>query len=144
MGAPLNIAQAADLVDLSIQKIFLKTSEAEAQYKKYFNYRTTEDYYEKDSGLSGLGEATFLDENAAMIADVPVQTYDKTYTQEVVSSLVTFTMKMLISSISWMATSLYKFRKLQGTLYETICSQTQKWGGSTTIIGGTHVVHGIV
>jgi hypothetical protein len=57
MPAPLTIGQAADLVDLSIQNIYPKTSVPEAQYRKYFNYRTTEDYYEKDSGLSGLGEA---------------------------------------------------------------------------------------
>lgn len=46
--APLNIAQAADLVDISIQKVFSKTSAPEAQYSKYFNVRSTEDYYEKD------------------------------------------------------------------------------------------------
>jgi len=73
MSAPLNIAQAADLVDLSIQKVFLKSSEPEAQYKKYFNARTTEDFYEKDSSLSGLGEADFVDENSVIVSDVPVQ-----------------------------------------------------------------------
>ena len=39
MPAPLNIAQASDLVDLSIQKIFMKTSDPEAKFKKYFNFR---------------------------------------------------------------------------------------------------------
>ena len=34
-----------------------------------------------------------------------------------------------------------KFLKLRVTLYETIRSQTQKWGGSTTIIG-TPFVYG--
>ena len=53
----MNIAQAKDTVDLSIQKMFLKSSDPEVMYTKYFNFRTTEDYYEKDSGLSGLGEA---------------------------------------------------------------------------------------
>ena len=48
MSAPLTIAQAADLTDVAIQKVFMKTSEPEAKYKKYFNYRTTTDYYEKD------------------------------------------------------------------------------------------------
>ena len=78
MSAPLNIAQAADLVDLSIQKVFAKTSEPEAQYKKYFNFRTTEDYYDKDSSLSGITEADFVDENGVISDDVPVQGYDKT------------------------------------------------------------------
>lgn len=75
--APLNIAQAADLVDKSIQNIWLKTSTPEEQYKKYFYFRTTTDYYEKDSGLSGLGVANFVDENAVISSDVPLQTYDK-------------------------------------------------------------------
>lgn len=94
MSAPLTIGQAADLVDLSIQKIFLKTSEPEAQYKKYFNFRTTTDYYDKDSGLSGLSESDFVDENGVIMSDTPVQTYDKTYTQEMVSILLPITYKM--------------------------------------------------
>jgi hypothetical protein len=73
MSAPLTLAQAADLIDLSIQKVFSKTSEPEAKYKQYFNYRTTTDYYEKDSSLSGLTEADFVDENGVVTVDVPVQ-----------------------------------------------------------------------
>ena len=73
MSAPLNLAQAADLIDVSIQKVFMKTSEPEAQYKKYFNYRTTTDYYEKDSSFSGLLEADFVDENGVVVVDTPVQ-----------------------------------------------------------------------
>lgn len=94
MSAPMNIAQAADLVDLSIQKVFPKSSEPEASYKKYFNYRTTEDYYDKDSSLSGLGEADFVDENGVIISDTPVQGYKKTYTQNMVGEIVSFTFKM--------------------------------------------------
>ena len=92
--APLNIAQAADLVDLSIQKVFMKTSDPETQYPKYFNVRSTEDYYEKDSSLSGLGEADFVDENSVIISDIPLQGYDKTYTQNMVGIIVPFTFKM--------------------------------------------------
>ena len=98
--APLNIAQAADLVDKSIQNIWLKSSTPEAQYRKYFNFRTTTDLYEKDSGLSGLGEANFVDENAVITSDVPVQTYDKTYTQEMVATIISFTYKMLYPTLA--------------------------------------------
>lgn len=94
MAAPYNIAQAADLVDKSIQKVFLKSSDPDVMYTKYFNYRTTEDYYEKDSGLSGLGEADFVDENAVITSDTPVQTYDKTYTQNQVGLIIPFTLMM--------------------------------------------------
>ena len=94
MSAPYNIAQAADLVDLSIQKVFLKSSNPELQYPKYFNVRTTSDYYDKDSSLTGLGEADFVDENAVITSDTPVQGFDKTYTQEMVGTIIPFTMKM--------------------------------------------------
>lgn len=90
----MNIAQAADLVDLSIQKIFEKSSEPEVLYSKYFNVRKSEDYYEKDSSLSGLGEADFVDENGVIISDTPVQGYKKTYTQNMVGTIVPFTFKM--------------------------------------------------
>ncbi len=94
MSAPLNIAQAADLVDLSIQNVYEKASEPDVMYTKYFNFRTTEDYYDKDSSLSGLGEADFVDENGVIISDVPVQGYKKTYTQNMVAVIVPFTFKM--------------------------------------------------
>ena len=94
MSAPLNIAQAADLVDLSIQKVFDKAAEPEKVYDKYFNVRSTEDYYEKDSSLSGLTQADFVDENGVIFSDVPVQGYKKTYTQNMVGIIVPFTFQM--------------------------------------------------
>lgn len=94
MSAPFNIAQAANLVDLSIQNIYEKASEPDVNYKKYFNFRKTEDYYDKDSSLSGLGEADFVDENGVIFADTPVQGYEKIYTQNMVGTIVPFTFKM--------------------------------------------------
>ena len=126
MPAPLTISQAADLVDLSIQKVFEKSSEPEAQYKNYFNFRKTDDYYEKDSSLSGLGEADFVDENSVIVSDIPVQGFDKTYTQNMVGIIVPFTFKMLIFGISCTVMCLYKLCKLRGHLYETIRSQARK------------------
>ena len=100
MSAPLTITQAADLTDLAIQKVFMKTSEPEAQYKKYFNFRTTTDLYEKDSSLSGLSEADFVDENGIVAVDIPVQGYDKTYTQNQVDHMVSFSKKVWRFGIS--------------------------------------------
>lgn len=94
MSAPLNIAQAADLVDLSIQKVFQKMAEPEKTYDKYFNVRSTDDYYDKDSSLSGLTQADFVDENGVIMSDVPVQGYKKTYTQNMVGIIVSFTFQM--------------------------------------------------
>lgn len=94
MSAPFSIAQAADLVDLSIQKVIAKSSEPTLTYPKYFNVRKTEDYYDKDSSLSGLGEADFVDENGIIQSDTPIQGYDKTYTQNMVGTIIPFTYKM--------------------------------------------------
>lgn len=93
-SAPMNIQQAKDTVDLSIQKMYKKSSEPEVMYTKYFKYRTTEDYFEKDSGLSGLGEADFVSENATIFSDDPVQTYKQTYTQAMVGMVIPFTFQM--------------------------------------------------
>lgn len=97
--APLSIGQAADLLDLSIQKVFAKTSEPEMMYNKYFNVRKTQDLYEKDSSLSGLGIADYVDENAAVHVDVPIQGFDRTYTQVQVEHMVSFTKKMWVFGI---------------------------------------------
>lgn len=94
MSAPLSINQAADLVDLSIQKVFDKTAEPVKVYDKYFNVRSTEDYYDKDSSLSGLTQADFVDENGVIFSDTPVQGYKKTYTQNMIGIIVPFTFKM--------------------------------------------------
>uniref|UniRef100_A0A6H1ZYX2 Uncharacterized protein n=1 Tax=viral metagenome TaxID=1070528 RepID=A0A6H1ZYX2_9ZZZZ len=79
MSSPLNLGQVADLTDRSIQKIFQKEAENELQLKQYYNYRTTDERYEKDSSISGLKEAEFTNENAEIYEDVPIQGYDKTY-----------------------------------------------------------------
>src|SRR6185436_11884775 len=94
MSAPLNIAQASRLVDKSFQQVFSKTSTPEMKLKSYFNYRTTSDYFEKDTGLSGLSEAEFNDENGVVIADVPIQTNAKTYTQNQIDAMVSYTKQM--------------------------------------------------
>jgi hypothetical protein len=70
--------------------MFKKDSAVELQLKKYYNFRTTEDYIEKDSSLSGLSEAEFTDENAEITEDTPIQGYDQTYTQEAVDVIVPF------------------------------------------------------
>lgn len=93
MASPLNLGQVADLVDRSIQKIMLKEAKRPIQLKKYYNYRETTDLYDKDSSLSGLKEAEFTDENGEIVEDVPVQGFDKLYTQTQVDILVPYTYK---------------------------------------------------
>lgn len=82
MSVPFQLADAADLVDLSIQEIWLKGSDKNPLYDQYFNVEAgVTDYYMKDSSLSGLGYASRIIENASVVAASPVQGFDKTYTQ---------------------------------------------------------------
>lgn len=90
MSSPLNLAQIADTTNVAIQKMFKKDAAVEMNLKKFYNFRTTEDYIDKDSSLSGLSEAEFTDENAEIAEDVPVQGYDQTYTQDAVDIIVPF------------------------------------------------------
>lgn len=80
MGSPLSLGQAADLIDLSIQKIWLKdTPTVGTFYDKMYNVTTgVEDYYMKDSSLSGLGSAARVVEQGTIHAEIPVQGFDQT------------------------------------------------------------------
>lgn len=91
MGAPLNLGQIADTTNRAIQKIFKKEAKNELQLKQYYNFRTTDERYEKDSSISGLKEADFTDENAEIMEDVPIQGYDQSYEQECINIIVNFT-----------------------------------------------------
>ena len=96
MPNPLSLSDAADLVDLSIQQIWLKGSDKESRlFEQYFNVETgVQDYYIKDSSLSGLGYAGRIVENAAITAASPVQGFDRTYTQVQFGVLLPFTKPM--------------------------------------------------
>ena len=96
MAIPLQISDAADLVDVSIQDLWLKGSEKNVFYDKYVNVETgVTDLYLKDSSLSGLGYAARISENAAVTAESPVQGFDKTYTQ------VEFGKVLAVTKILW-------------------------------------------
>jgi len=90
-AVPMNVLAAANAIDKSVQKYFLKESTPELQLKKYFNFRTTTDYYDKDAGISGLSEASFTSDNATIKKDVPIETYKKVYTQEQIDIEAPFT-----------------------------------------------------
>ena len=100
MPNPLNINDAADLVDVAIQDIWLKGSERQTFYNQYFNVETgVQDYYLKDSSLSGLGLAGRVVENAAVTSQSPVQGFDKTYTQVQFGVILPFTKHMWMFGI---------------------------------------------
>lgn len=101
MASPLDLSAASDLIDVSIQDIWLKGSEKESRmFEQYFNVESNvTDYYLKDSSLSGLGYAGRIVENAAVTAQSPVQGYDKTYTQVQFGVLLSFTKMMWVFGI---------------------------------------------
>lgn len=93
----MHITDAADLYDPSIQKMFIKSAKADSEnYKKYYTVETgVTDLIRKDSSITGLGEASFIEpENASILEESPIQGYDKSYTQEDVGTMVAFTRKM--------------------------------------------------
>jgi len=96
MPNPLNLTDAADLIDVAIQQIWLKGSEKETKlYEQYYNTESgVVDYYLKDSSLSGLGYAGRIVENAVVTAASPVQGFDKTYTQVQFGLMQSFTKPM--------------------------------------------------
>lgn len=100
-ASPLTLSDAGDLIDLSIQDIWLKGSAKESRlFEQYFNVDSgVSDYYVKDSSLTGLGYAGRITENAAVTAQSPVQGYDKTYTQVQFGVLLSFTKLMWVFGI---------------------------------------------
>jgi len=76
---PLTLSKAADLIDLSIQDIWVKSAPKQSFYSQYYNVVSgVTDYYEKDSSITGLGYAGRVLENAVVTAAEPLQGYDKT------------------------------------------------------------------
>jgi hypothetical protein len=101
MPNPLTLTDAADLIDLSIQDIWLKGSEKESKiYEGFYNTESgVTDYYTKDSSLTGLGYAGKVVENAAITSQSPVQGYDQTYTQVHYGVIMSFTKMMWMFGI---------------------------------------------
>ena len=101
MPNPLEINDAADLIDLSIQNIWLKGSGEESKiYEGFYNTEAgVTDYLTKDSSLSGLGYAGRVVENAAITSQSPVQGYEQTYTQVQFGVVLSFTKMMWMFGI---------------------------------------------
>lgn len=96
MANPLSLTDAADLIDVSIQDIWIKGSEAESRmFEQYYNVESgVTDFFLKDSSLTGLGFAGRVVENAAITSQSPVQGFDKTYTQVQFGVVLSFTKQM--------------------------------------------------
>ena len=75
MPSPLKISAAADLVNVAIQKIWLKEAPAmETYYDKMYNVTTgVQDLYMKDSSLSGYGNPGRVVEQGTIVTEAPVK-----------------------------------------------------------------------
>ena len=83
MPNPFTLGDAADLTNVAIQRIWLKTSDVEktTYYDKYFNVETgITDRLTQDSSITGLSEAARITEQTIIVAESPIQGFDQTYT----------------------------------------------------------------
>lgn len=96
MPSPLKIADAADLVDRSIQNVWLKEAPAfETFYDKMYHVtRGVTDLYTKDSSLSGYGNPGRVIEQGVIVSEAPVQGFDQTYEQVMYGDIGGFSYKM--------------------------------------------------
>lgn len=89
---PFNIAAASDLVDLSIQDIWIKSPADKKEYWKEIYYLDpVTDYIVKDSSLTSIDAFSKIPENGEIPASSPHQGFDKSYTQQYFASLLRVT-----------------------------------------------------
>ena len=91
----LTMSQAADLYNPAMQAIFNKNLDArENEYKEFFYLDKTDLYQYQESAFSGLPAAEIKREGIEVNYQVPVQGYDKTYTQVVYANGFKATMEI--------------------------------------------------
>lgn len=146
MPNPLTLTDAADLIDVSIQEIFLKGSERQTYYDQYMNVESgVQDYFLKDSSLSGLSYAGRVVENAAITSQSPVQGFDKTYTQVQFGVVLSFTKHMWMFGIKKrnLENITAEARKAVEDKREVLCADSldNAWSTSYTVqdISGNYV-----
>lgn len=94
-NVPFDIEAASDLVDLSIQKIWLKSPADMTEYHKdIYNVEPVKDYITKDSSVTSVDTFSKIVENQAIPADSPYQGFDKTYTQSFFGGMLRITRPM--------------------------------------------------
>lgn len=110
-NVPFDLNAASDLVDLSIQSIWLKSPADTKEYHKDFYYvEPVDDYIVKDSSITAVKTFSKIPENGAIPAGSPHQGFDKTYTQSFFSGMLRITRPMWRYGV--------KARKLEGLVKE--------------------------
>lgn len=108
---PFDLNAAADLTDLSIQEIWIKSpADTNLYHKEYYNVDAVTDYIVKDSSVTSVKTFSKIAENGQIPADSPHQGFDKTYTQSFFSGMLRITRPMWRYGI--------QARKLEGLVKE--------------------------
>ena len=94
-NVPFDLDAAADLTDLSIQEIWLKSpADLKEYHKEYYYVEPVKDYITKDSSITSISTFSKIPENGSIPADSPHQGFDKTYTQSFFSGMLRITRPM--------------------------------------------------
>ncbi len=94
-NVPFDINAASDLVDLSIQEIWIQNdADLEQYHKDYYYVEPVSDYIVKDSSLTSVKTFSKIAENGAIPAGSPYQGFDKSYTQSFFSGMLRITRPM--------------------------------------------------
>ena len=93
---PLVLADAADVIDPAIQKMWVNRAPVEVEnFTKLCNVETgVTDYNLKESDISDLSLAGRITENASIVGESPVQGFDQTFTQTEYGLLAAVTKRM--------------------------------------------------
>lgn len=92
---PFDIDAASDLVDLSIQEIWIKSPADLKEYsREYYNVESVTDYIVKDSSITSIDTMSKVPENGRIPADSPYQGFEKTYTQSQFAGMLRITRMM--------------------------------------------------
>lgn len=94
-NVPFDLDAAADLTDLSIQEVWLKSpADLQEYHKEYYYVEPVNDYIVKDSSITSISAFSKIPENGSIPADSPHQGFDKTYTQSFFSGMLRITRPM--------------------------------------------------
>lgn len=94
-NVPFDLDAAKDLVDLSIQNVWIKSpADLEEYHKQYYHVEPVTNYIVKDSSLTSISVFSKVPENGAIPADSPHQGFDKVYTQGFFSGMLRITRPM--------------------------------------------------
>ena len=100
MPIPFSIDAAADLTNVAIQRIWRKSSTVHktTYFDKYVNLESgITDRVFQDSSITGLGQASRIPEQGIVVAEAPIQGFDKSYTQVEFGKLLPVTKQMTLS-----------------------------------------------